>query len=307
MDTHSEKFRQFVRSLKTSTFDSDEDTDLTPQACALTTCTCDLCQNRGFSTFTDKGFISARICPCVKSCDLCRGTSQRLDDGKAKHCLSPWPISIVQSLNAAKLPARYLHASIRDFSNFSGNHKQVIQNIDNWLKSFKTQAQPKGLILGGNVGVGKTYLLVAVAKHLAHMGLRIQFVDFFQLISEIKHNISQNIKQEELINPLIETDVLLIDELGKGRQTDFEHTVIDQIVMGRYNQNKIILASTNCQLKAGPNPYANKDLDKGDRSQFIARYFPPLVDTVGERVYSRLYETTHFLELDGNDYRKEPR
>ena len=47
----------------------------------------------------------------------------------------------------------------------------------------------------------------------------------------------------------MDVDILFIDELGKGRNTDFELTILDQLVMGRYNQNKMIVASTNCHLK----------------------------------------------------------
>ena len=96
----------------------------------------------------------------------------------------------------------------------------------------------------------------------------------------------------------------MIDELGKGRQTEFEHTIIDQLVMGRYNQNKVIIATSNCPLSADPAAFTQRDLLADGTNKFNSRFYPPLSEVVGERIYSRILETTVMMELKASDFRR---
>ena len=115
---------------------------------------------------------------------------------------------------------------------------------------------------------------------------------------------------------MIDVDVLIIDELGKGRNTDFELTIIDQMIMGRYNQNKILIASTNYLLgaekKKEKKNYSHVALDQPDpneessynNSAFSPDEFGSLEPRIGKRIMSRLKETTLFVTLEGEDYRE---
>lgn len=280
----------------------------------LDTCALDrrfpCCHGLGMKLSSHGPFAKADLCDCLKTCRNCLGHGHRIVLGEAKACRIPMPRRVVQVINSAELPSRYTHAQISSFANNSGNHQEILKKISSWLRKLETQnslRDCKGLILGGHVGTGKTYLLVALAKRLALQGYSVRFIDFYQLTTQIKAQYGQSRKvSEDLISPLIEADVLLIDELGKGRQTEFEHTVIDQLIMGRYNQHKMLLASSNCRVFAPPTGASQGELDRADnRNNFSCLNFPPLIDTVGQRIYSRLRETCHFLEMTGNDYREE--
>ena len=74
----------------------------------------------------------------------------------------------------------------------------------------------KGLILGGQVGVGKTFLLAAIGKWMLLNGLSVKFVDFFQLITSLKGQmgLAQH-SYQPLLESLINVDILLIDELRR--------------------------------------------------------------------------------------------
>ena len=149
--------------------------------------------------------------------------------------------------------------------------------------------EPPGIILGGPVGVGKTYLLAAIAKNFAARGMTVRFVDFFQLLNEIKGAYADSKSDANILKPLINVDVLFIDELGKGRSSDWEMSIIDQLVMGRYNQNKIIVASTNYGLKPAKHiPLSQKDLSQESFGSFNLDRFESLETRIGERIYSRL-------------------
>ena len=258
------------------------------------------CFGKGYKVSPADALTVAALCSCVKECPGCLGRAQQLDGGFAKPCLVPGPNVVVNLINAAMIPARYADASVDRFQNFTGNGRQVVQDIAKWRAKF-LQNQGRGLIIEGPVGVGKTFLLASLAKDFAEKGLSVRFTDFFQLLGELKAGFSQGKADATQLAPLIDVDVLLIDELGKGRNNDFELTVLDQLICGRYNQNKTIVATTNYRLKGGGYD-ANQDFSQ---SQFAADRFQSLEPRIGQRIFSRLREMTQFTELTGDDWRRE--
>lgn len=266
------------------------------------------CHGYGINLINQGAFTAARICECVKSCRNCLGSAQKVEDGFAKPCHFPSPHRLVNNFNNAAIPLRYRNASLQEFQNKTGNYEKVLADIRAWQQSFMPlwrENKAKGLLLGGQVGVGKTFLLAAIGKWLLFHGLSVKFVDFFQLITTLKGQMGlQKQTYQTLLDSLIEVDILLIDELGKGRQTEFEHTIIDQLVMGRYNQNKVIIATTNCPLYTDPASFTQRDLQSDGTNKFNSRFYPPLGEVVGERIYSRILETTVMMELKGSDYRR---
>lgn len=274
---------------------------LSQNACALAAGKCEHCRGYGI-VFSPKGFFAnSELCECVRTCRQCQGAAMDVSSGTARPCHSPSPTIMVNLFNQANIPSRYALARLENFKNFTGNVKEILDKVKCWLQFIgKNQSlnQQKGIIVEGGVGVGKTYLLTSIAKHLIFKGLSVKFVDFFQLITEIKakYSLKQDV-DESILNPLLKVDVLLIDELGKGRRTNFEQTIIDQLVMGRYNQQKIIIASTNCSLE---NVVTN--IDPSDFHNF-----PTLKAAVGERIFSRLSETCYFWKMEGDDYRYRDR
>lgn len=309
-----EQLRQAPKEIK------DESKDI----CALSE-TKKCCGGHGIKLLPHGAHTSAVLCECVTTCRVCRGRAQRIEVDTeqskeqnlqvkvSKACKNPSPLRVTNIVNHATFPVRYRFASLDRFANKTGNHTAVVTHLRNWLNNFDPtdeNREQQGVILGGHVGVGKTYLLVAIGKLLAFRGFTVKFVDFFQLVTEIKGQISNKSEfHRSLLEPLLKVDVLLIDELGKGRQTEFEHTIIDQLVMGRYNLNKPILASTNCKVFHRERQHIESDLGEESGSDnradatFNPKHFPALRDTLGYRIYSRLMETTLAYELDGLDYR----
>ncbi|MGY8765622.1 MAG: ATP-binding protein, partial [Nitrospinaceae bacterium] len=73
-----------------------------------------------------------------------------------------------------------------------------------------------------------------------------KFVDFFQLLSDIRHGYSQDKSEMSLIEPYLKSKILVIDELAKGRNNEWEQTILDQFISSRYNAaDKITLFTTN--------------------------------------------------------------
>lgn len=268
-----------------------------PQSC---------CAGKGYVLGVDGPVVKAAVCKCVAGCQICQGQARTVIDGKSQLCVTPSPRIVAGILSGAQLPARYVNANFQGFTNLSGNGRQVVARMQKWAAQF-TPAAGNGILLGGSVGVGKTYLLVALAKALAARGFSVQFADFFQLLSELKAGYSDGKADPAMMAPLMACDVLIIDELGKGRNTEWERTIVDTLIQGRYNQRRPVVASTNYALSAEVAPANfNIDLERttSSRSEFSPEVFGSLESRVGSRVFSRLRETMDFVDLTGDDFRR---
>lgn len=254
------------------------------------------CRGRGYRVRPLGAYAHAELCVCVQSCASCLGKAQKFFNNSVRPCRMPSPRRVVNLYNNAKIPSRYSGAHTGVFRNMTGNCLHALQSVRKWLHEFPHMQEKKGLILTGPVGVGKTYMLTAMAKALTEKGVSVRFVDFFQLISQIKSAYAENKSEQAILSPLLQVEVLIIDELGKGRNTEFEATVLDQLVMNRYNENKILVASTNLSVKKSVEMTA-------DSEHAFSDYSGSLEQRVGPRIYSRLLETTLFVEMDGKDFR----
>ena len=89
--------------------------------------------------------------------------------------------------------------------------------------------------------------------------------------------------------------MLAIDELGKGRVTDWEMSIIDEIISRRYNAMKPIIGTSNYSWKvASGTPTPNLALHAFSQT---------LGDRVGMRTFSRLQEMSVSFEVTGTDFR----
>lgn len=300
----------------------------TPRAATAPSPSCALtaqhaaCGGRGFFVGAHQATAHATLCSCVAECLACFGSCRSMQGGVSRPCRTPPPNRIVQLINDASIPARYVDASLEGFANFTGNGSAVVQVLHRWLQGFH-QSHERGLLITGPVGVGKTYLLCALAHALALRGFSVRFVDFFQLLSQLRAAYSKNDSDLTYLQPLIDVDVLIIDELGKGRNSDWELTIIDQLIMGRYNQSRPIVASTNYPLqgKASVQGSYNIELDRQQMRSSGSSFYgtPPATEAsagsfqldpastldvrLGARIFSRLVEMVVPVDLTGTDYR----
>jgi DNA replication protein DnaC len=149
-------------------------------------------------------------------------------------------------------------------------------------------AVDRGLLLMGTCGVGKTHLSVAILRGLIEKGVPCLFYEFGALLKEIQNSynpISQT-SELEVLAPIFETEVLVLDELGASKPTDWVRDTMMQIINARYNDKKLTIFTTN---------YLEERRQRLDET---------LEDRIGVRLRSRLYEMCRTVLVEGEDWRQ---
>jgi DNA replication protein DnaC len=269
---------------------------------------CPLCAGLGGVVVAQGEVSVVQTCSCVGRCPHCRDTGfvAQSDAFRARRqrCVCQEALARFRAFEAVSVPARHASSTRATFQ--AGNRQQtvVLGAVSKYLANFEPGQDNRGLILYGDVGRGKTHLLAALLRELVlTKGVRARFVEFSHLLADLKAGFDTGQGSASRIDPLVDIEVLGIDELGKGRATDFEGTVIDEIVSRRYNAMRPIVATTNF----APGGATGSATANAAERALGTGSAPSLRDRVGDRVYSRLRETCDFVPVLGEDYRERRR
>jgi DNA replication protein DnaC len=224
-------------------------------------------------------------------CALCNGTGWIVDatSRSARSCHCQVDERKAHRIAGASIPKRYIHCTLADYYE-RGNpsliraKRRVAEFIDCWPSA------DRGLLLMGGCGVGKTHLAVAMLQEIINASKpgRMLYRNFQDLVQEIQASFSsdQSPSKSALLEPLIEADLLVLDELGASKPTPFVQDILYYIINSRYNEMKVTIFTTN---------YLDEPKNKGEER---------LEDRIGERLRSRLFEMAERVVLDSEDYRK---
>lgn len=265
---------------------------------------CRTCAGQGLAVVRSGERAVAKVCACVRTCPRCAGTGLVADSeafrAPRRRCACQGVIRRAAAFDAVGIPARHADSTRASFVPTTKHQIAVHKAVGNWLKEFEPGKDNRGLVLYGEVGRGKTHLMVALLRELVFRhGVPSRFVEFSHLLADLKASFDGGGGAAALLEPLARVDVLAIDELGKGRNTEFEGTVIDELVSRRYNAIRPILATTNF----APAPATGRPVGNAAEAQLGTAAAPTLADRLGDRVWSRLRETCDFVEVRGEDHR----
>lgn len=207
----------------------------------------------------------------------------------------------VRCFNKARIPARYHDRTIDGFIAHTRSQGDARVRCLDVTAAFSPG--DRGLGLSGAPGVGKTHLLAGLARFLTlEEGFEVQYADFSALVWDLKAGFEAGRGETDLLRPLLEVPVLFIDELGKGRGSDWERQIVDAIVSGRYDRNLSTFVATNHPIEATHLPRGAEATERF-MSNTAAR-LEPLADRLGPRVWSRLSEMCSWLNIEGPDARR---
>jgi len=246
-------------------------------------------------------------------CPICGGSGwQTIERGKEREvvrCDCRVKDRGQRLLEAAHIPRRYEHCELGNFQYDSEDKDQ--QNIRDarflagrFVEEYPTDKT--GLLFVGSVGVGKTHLAVGIIKDLIReKGIRCLFCDYRELLKSIQNSYNPQVQatEMEILQPVFDAEVLVLDELGAVRSTEWVFDTVNYILNSRYNDNRTTIITTNFpdqpeQNGTGDdNPRSYSAADRAARRETLG-------DRIGERMRSRLHEMCKKVEMEGPDFRQ---
>jgi DNA replication protein DnaC len=212
----------------------------------------------------------------------------------------------LELFNAARIGRRYKDATLESFK--PQNPAQILARERAQDFTLMYPAVNRGYTFVGPVGTGKTHLVIGIFRKLTlEKGVPCRFVDYSHLVKDLRRSYETGEGESVHVVPLFNVEVLLIDELGRGRRTEWELTVLDDLISRRYNAGKITLCTTNFEVVEDRGTAVRKVLNAAHEARLkrsaTAHAFQSLQDRMDVRIFSRLSEMCEFVEVPGEDYR----
>ena len=229
----------------------------------------------------------------AQACVLCNGTGWVAEQAgfQARPCFCQKDQRKQQRIASAAIPTRYLKCRLENFHDRSDPRlKRARQRMREFVDCWP--GADRGFLLMGGCGVGKTHLAVAALLEIIDLDKpgQLLFSNFQDLIQAIHGSFSSDLapSKSEILEPLLAADLLVLDELGSQKLTDFVKDILYYVINTRYNNEKTTFFTTN---------YTDEPTDR-DKELLDQR--------IGIPLRSRLHQMTNTIVIDSSvdDYRK---
>ena len=171
------------------------------------------------------------------------------------------------------------------FENYKGNRNQRVIIAKNFVRDYEVMKKENvGLLFYGSVGSGKTYLACSIANGLIERyQVSVKVRNFAQIINELQKG-GFDFDKNAYIESLVNTSVLILDDLGIERDTSYAKEQVYNIVNSRYLKNKPTIFTTNLSYDSIVNCKESVEY---------------------QRIYSRITEMCIPVMVVGEDFRKK--
>lgn len=179
---------------------------------------------------------------------------------------------------ASLMDAKLKSATLKTFTQKEDNQKlyTIVKNyVDNFETFYKSN---RGLLFWGTVGTGKSYAAACIANELLNRKTPVVMTSFVKVLQVIQDN-TEN--ETEFVNRLCAARLLIIDDLGTERNTDYALEKVYNVIDSRYRTGKPLILTTNLNLQ---DMQMTQDI----------RY---------QRIYDRIFEMCHPVMVNGTSWR----
>lgn len=158
------------------------------------------------------------------------------------------------------------------------NHLKIAKS---YCEKFQTMYERnQGLLFYGTVGTGKSYTAACIANYLLERNTSVVMTSFVRILQEMQGFDRE--REESFSNRLNSVRLLIIDDLGAERSTDYALEKVYGIIDNRYRAKKPLILTTNLTLQQMQNT----------------------TDIRYERIYDRIFEMCYPMEFTGVSWRK---
>ncbi|MBZ5605947.1 MAG: ATP-binding protein [Acidobacteriia bacterium] len=209
-------------------------------------------------------------------------------------------------LEKSRIPANYELASLDNFVLPQDNPTArsglgiALRQATGFARDFPA-VTPPGLLLLGEPGTGKTHLAIGVMKALIEKGHECIFFDYQNLLDRIRSGYDKlsGTADREAYATALDADVLVLDDLGAHRVTDWVEDTVTAIITYRCNNRKPLITTTNL-----PDQDVTGKSVEYTGAGGVAVYKKTLAEAIGMRARSRLFEMCKVIRMPSTeDYR----
>jgi len=224
-------------------------------------------------------------------CPICHGSRWRsvVVDGveRMARCECWRQTAVERLMDTARVPARYGRCELSTFEHDMDTQREAYRRAMRFVDAFPVVQ--KGLVLYGPHGVGKTHLAIGILKAVIRgKGARGYFFETRELLRLVRDTYNRGVQETEMdvLAPVLEADLLVLDDLGAERTSEWVQETLGLVVNTRYNAQRPTIFTSN--LRDVP--------DSTDQNSFIFQ--------LGARTRSRLVEMCDWVEIRGADVRE---
>lgn len=170
-----------------------------------------------------------------------------------------------------------------DFTNFDSRPgAETAEKIAKYYANNFEEFGLESILLWGVPGNGKSHLAAAVHNQLRKQGKVVVFVSMPDLLNKIKatFNKGNNESEQQILKALNICDLLIIDDIGAEKTSDWVQEIVFLIIDNRYRRNKPVMATSNLEPKQ-------------------------LAGQIGRRSYDRMVEMSQPIENKATSYRRQ--
>ena len=212
---------------------------------------------------------------------------QMFEEEKKLRMMQEFANKVDKIMKNSKMSKRNLNYKFENFE-VNSNNKKMYQSLKEYSEKLANSVEQKGLILVGNNGVGKTHLACSIANDLIKNGIPIIYGILINLLAELKniYDVDNNISEMEIIKLYEKVDLLIIDNLGKEKPSEWGLEKLFTIINSRYENNLPVIITTNY-----------------DQNSLINRLSINGEIETAKSIISRLYEMCYLVKIEDRDHR----